>query len=170
VLIAYAGSALPQGASESARWRLHARAVSIVRDPWGIAHVYGRSDADAVFGTIYAQAEDDFRRIEHNYLTALGRLAEAEGEWALYSDLRQRLFVDPGQLRLAYRSSPLNFYLAGHPAVKPRLITAAPPMAVARPDASSPGGEALPSRRGVVLTYCTGERSTPHCAPAPGKG
>ncbi len=187
VLIAYAGSALPQGASESARWRLHARAVSIVRDQWGIAHVYGRSDADAVFGAIYAQAEDDFRRIEHNYLTALGRLAEAEGESALYSDLRQRLFVDPGQLRLAYRSSPawlrsltaawadgLNFYLAGHPAIKPELIThfepwmalaftegsiggdvesvdlgklaefyplpAAPPVAPARPDASSPGG------------------------------
>ena len=59
--------------------------MSIVRDPWGIAHVYGRSDADAVFGAIY----DGARQGHHDR---------------------------------------------------------------------------------VVLTYCTGERSTPHCAPAPGKG
>src|SRR5580658_4750839 len=31
------------------RWRREAHAVSIVRDPWGIAHVYGQSDAEAVF-------------------------------------------------------------------------------------------------------------------------
>ena len=77
-----------------------------MRDAWGIAHVYGRSDADAVFGAIYAQAEDDFHRIEHNYLVALGRLAEAEGESATYSDLRQRMFIDPAELRRAYGRSP----------------------------------------------------------------
>jgi len=68
-----------------------AQRVTIVRDDWGIAHVRGVSDADAVFGAIYAQAEDDFPRIEANLLTALGRLAEAEGESALWQDLRQRL-------------------------------------------------------------------------------
>ena len=67
----------------------------IVRDDWGIAHVHGKTDADAVFGMIYAQAEDDFNRVETNYLTALGRLAEAEGESAIYQDLRTKLFVDP---------------------------------------------------------------------------
>ncbi len=135
VLSVYAGAARPHGTSESGRWRLRARAVSVVRDQWGIAHIYGKSDADAIFGAVYAQAEDDFQRIERNYLTALGRLAEAEGESALYSDLRQRLFVDPGRLRLAYQRSPawlkslmaawadgLNFYLSSHPAVKPKLI------------------------------------------------
>src|ERR1700685_3301113 len=81
------------GSSEAARWRSEASAVSIVRDEWGIAHVSGRSDADAVFGAMYAQAEDDFHRIEHNYLVALGRLAEADGESATYSDLRPRLFI-----------------------------------------------------------------------------
>jgi acyl-homoserine-lactone acylase len=118
------------------RWRREARAVSIVRDPWGIAHVYGQSDAEAVFGMIYAQAEDDFHRIERNYLVALGRLAEAEGESAIYSDLRQRLFTDPQQLEEQFRKSPawlkslmqawadgLNFYLAGHPLAKPAVIT-----------------------------------------------
>jgi acyl-homoserine-lactone acylase len=122
--------------SDAARWRSEASAVSIVRDEWGIAHVFGRSDANAVFGAMYAQAEDDFPRIERNYLVALGRLAEAEGDSATYSDLRQRLFLDSDELRRAYGQSPewlkslmrawadgLNFYLSAHPAVKPAVIT-----------------------------------------------
>ena len=73
--------------------------MTIVRDTWGIAHIYGKTDADAVFGMIYAQAEDDFNRIETNYLTYLGRLAEAEGEARLWQDLRQRLYLDHDTLR-----------------------------------------------------------------------
>jgi acyl-homoserine-lactone acylase len=98
----------PRAASSSAaaRWRSEASAVRIVRDEWGIAHVIGRSDADAVFGAMYAQAEDDFHRIEHNYLVALGRLAEAEGDAAIYGDLRQRLFVDPDGLRRVTGAAP----------------------------------------------------------------
>jgi len=119
-----------------ARWRAEAARVTITRDDWGIPHVRGRSDADAVFGAIYAQAEDDFPRIEANYLTALGRTAEAEGESAIWKDLRQRLYVDPAELQAQYRASPawlrrlmdawadgLNFYLATHPEVRPRVLT-----------------------------------------------
>jgi acyl-homoserine-lactone acylase len=118
-----------------ARWQQRAQHVRIVRDNWGIAHVYGKSDADAVFGAIYAQAEDDFGRIERNYLSGLGMLAQAEGEAAIYSDLRQRLFIDPRRLQEDYRQSPawlktlmvawsdgLNYYLSKHPAVSPKVI------------------------------------------------
>jgi acyl-homoserine-lactone acylase len=121
--------------ADDARWQTHARNVEIVRDNWGIAHIYGKSDADAVFGAIYAQAEDDFNRIERNYLTGLGWLAQAEGDSALYSDLRERLFVDAGALKLQYRSSPawlkeltlawsdgLNYYLSRHPNVSAKVI------------------------------------------------
>ena len=110
--------------------------VTIQRDEWGIAHVHGRTDADAVYGMVYAQAEDDFPRIERNYLVNLGRLTEAEGESAVWSDLRQRLWTDPAALKADYARSPawlrrlmeawaagLNAYLADHPAVKPRVIT-----------------------------------------------
>ncbi len=109
--------------------------TTITRDDWGIAHVRGRSDADAVFGAIYAQAEDDFSRIEANLLTALGRTAEAEGEAAVWQDLRQRLWIDPVQLQADYRRSPawlralmdawaagLNYYLVTHPDVQPRAL------------------------------------------------
>src|SRR3569832_1460937 len=122
-------------ADDMARWRDEASRVTITRDDWGVAHVHGRSDADAVFGAIYAQAEDDFGRIEANYLTALGRTAEAEGPDAIWADLRQRLYVDPAELQYQYRISPawlrglmdawadgLNFYLATHPNVHPRVL------------------------------------------------
>src|SRR5690349_19341693 len=89
-----------------ARQRAIAARVTITRDDWGIAHVHGRTDADAVFGMIYAQAEDDFNRVEMNYLTALGRTAEAEGESAIWGDLRERLYVDPVELKAEYRQSP----------------------------------------------------------------
>jgi acyl-homoserine-lactone acylase len=130
-----AGPTVPSSA-ERARWRAESADTTIVRDDWGIAHIQGRTDADAVFGMLYAQAEDDFNRIEINYLNSLGRLAEAEGESALWSDLRQRLFIDPEDLQKRYRKSPawlqqlmlawadgLNYYLQGHPDVHPRVLT-----------------------------------------------
>src|SRR5436309_1098769 len=99
LLLALLGATAAPPHPEWARWRAQADRVTIARDDWGIAHIRGRSDADAVFGMSYAQAEDDFARIEANYLTALGRTAEADGEEALWGDLRQRLFVDPAALR-----------------------------------------------------------------------
>ena len=109
--------------------------VTITRDDWGIAHVHGHTDAQAVAGMVYAQAEDDFNRIEMNYLTALGRLSESEGERTVAQDLRARLYVDPADLRARYTASPawlralmdgwadgLNTYLATHPAVKPKVL------------------------------------------------
>ncbi len=132
---AAAATATAADSSQAGRWQQHAAAVNIVRDNWGIAHVYGKSDADTVFGAIYAQAEDDFNRIERNYLNGLGWLAQAEGESALYSDLRARLFVDTARLQRLYATSPawlkalmdgwadgLNYFLYRHPAVQPRVI------------------------------------------------
>ncbi len=141
LILAVAGLACalasPATAAPSARARLRAEAaqVTIVRDDWGIAHIHGRTDAEAVFGMIYAQAEDDFSRVEMNYLTALGRTAEAEGEASIWKDLRQRLIVDPIDLKTKYAASPawlkalmngwadgLNYYLATHPKVMPKVI------------------------------------------------
>lgn len=118
--------------------RLAARAdqVTIIRDDFGVPHVYGKTDADAVFGMLYAQAEDDFPRIERNYIWATGRLAEIEGEAAIYSDLRARLYMTVDEAIAAYESAPdwlkalcdawadgLNYYLATHPDVDPQLLT-----------------------------------------------
>jgi acyl-homoserine-lactone acylase len=125
-----------QTSAEMRAWQAQAARVTIIRDDWGIAHVKGHTDADAVFGMIYAQAEDDFNRVETNYLASLGRVAESQGESAIWSDLRQRLFIDPRTLRTDYDHSPgwlkelmrawadgLNYFLATHPNVHPRVLT-----------------------------------------------
>src|ERR1700759_5068000 len=120
-----------QSPADHSRWAAEAKAVTITRDDWGIAHVHGHTDSDAVFGMIYAQCEDDFNRVETNYLNAMGRLAETEGEDKIYQDLRMKLLVDPEGLKKEYGESPdwlqklmvafadgVNFYLAKHPTVK----------------------------------------------------
>lgn len=125
----------PAQTPETARWQQEAHNVTIIRDHWGIAHVYGKTDADAVFGMVFAQAEDDFNRVETNYINAMGRLAEAEGQSKIYQDLRMKLFIDPQQMQSLYVQSPpwlktlmvafadgLNYYLFKHPEVKPRVI------------------------------------------------
>ncbi|MSR07355.1 MAG: acylase [Gemmatimonadetes bacterium] len=139
LLLAIAGvSCAPGGASREdvTRWENQARDVTITRDDWGIAHIRGKTDADAVFGVMYAQAEDDFNRVETNYINSQGRLAEAEGAGEVWRDLRMKLFINPDSMKALYAESPdwlrrlmdsyadgLNYYLYRHPEVKPRVIT-----------------------------------------------
>jgi acyl-homoserine lactone acylase PvdQ len=125
-----------QSTQDVHRWKSQAADVTIIRDDFGIPHVYGKTDADAVFGMLYAQCEDDFPRVERNYIRAIGRLAEIEGEAELYSDLRAHLFMTEKEARELYANSPdwlkklcdafaagINYYLHTHPEVKPRLLT-----------------------------------------------
>lgn len=121
---------------EIGEWVKQAQRVEIIRDKWGIAHIYGQTDADAVFGMLYAQCEDDFKRIELNYIEKLGRLSEIDGEKSLYNDLQIRLLIDSTQAINDYKNAEpqfkkildayadgINFYLYKNPSVKPRLLT-----------------------------------------------
>ncbi len=128
----------PEGqvsAGELDRWEARAQNVTIIRDDWGIPHIYAPTDADAVFGLMYSQAEDDFPRIERNFLNSQGRLAEAEGEGEIWRDLRMKLFIDPEEMQALYEESPgwlrdlmdawadgLNYFLHTHPEVEPRVL------------------------------------------------
>jgi len=122
--------------TEEARWEQHAANTEIIRDDFGVPHIYGKTDADAVFGLLYAQCEDDFNRVERNYIWAIGRLAEVEGETALYSDLRANLYMTKEEAIQNYNNSPkwlqelcvafadgVNYYLKTHPEVTPKLLT-----------------------------------------------
>jgi acyl-homoserine-lactone acylase len=171
-----------QPSTQGARWAQQAKHVRIVRDDWGIAHVYGDTDADAVFGMIYAQCEDDFNRVETNYLNALGRLAETEGEGKIYQDLRMKLFIDPVALQKEYAESPawlqklmigfadgINFYLARHPAVKPRVIHHFEPwMALSFSEGSIGGDIERIDLRKLESFY--GEHKSTSALPAPEPG
>ena len=120
---------------EIKNWEKQSKLVNIVRDNWGIPHIYGKSDADAVFGLLYAQCEDDFKRVEMNYIEKLGRLSEVNGEKDLYNDLLIRMVIDSADAIKDYHESPMwlkkllqayadgiNFYLYKHPNVKPALL------------------------------------------------
>jgi len=128
--------AQPFTKSEAADWAKQANRVTIIRDNWGIPHVYGKSDADAVFGLLYAQCEDDFKRVEMNYVEKLGRLSEVNGEKDIYNDLLIRMLIDSTDAIKDYQESPawlkqllnayadgINYYLYKHPNIKPALLT-----------------------------------------------
>ena len=129
-------AAQPFTPKEVTHWKEQSRHVTIMRDNWDIPHIYGKTDADAVFGLLYAQCEDDFPRVEMNYIEKLGRMAEIKGRRAVYGDLLIRLVIDSAdaiadfkkcpawlqQLMYAYADG-INFYLYSHPAVKPALLT-----------------------------------------------
>jgi acyl-homoserine-lactone acylase len=121
--------------TEIAAYQKQAKQVTIIRDNWGIPHVYGKTDADAVFGLLYAQCEDDFKRVELNYIEKLGRLSEINGEKDLFNDLQIRLLIDTAEAIADYESAQpwlksllnaqaaaINFYLHKHPTVKPALL------------------------------------------------
>jgi acyl-homoserine-lactone acylase len=163
---------------ELQQWRKQADRVTITRDDWGIAHIHGKTDADAVFGMIYAQAEDDFPRIETNYLMNLGRTAEADGEKAIWQDLRARLYVSEGELRANYAASPdwlkrlmdswaagLNYYLATHPQVRPRVLTRFEPWMALSFTEGSIGGDIERIELGELQKFYAGKRTVALVAP-----
>src|ERR1700709_1408164 len=127
--------AQPFSQSKIKQWEQQAKQVTIIRDNWGIPHIYGKSDADAVFGLLYAQCEDDFKRVEMNYIEKLGRMAEIKGESVLFDDLLIRLVIDSSDAISDYKKSPawlqklmtafadgINYYLYKNPSVKPVLL------------------------------------------------
>jgi acyl-homoserine-lactone acylase len=155
---------------ETDRWAARSAAVTITRDDFGIPHIKGRTDADAVFGMIHAQAEDDFNRVETNFINAQGRLAETEGEAAIWRDLRMKLFIDPEELKADYARAPawlkslcvawadaLNHYLATHPAVKPRVITRFEPWMALSFSEGSIGGDIESINLGKLESFYTGQ-------------
>ena len=180
VLLAFPAALAAQSADDVLRWERRAQNVTIVRDDWGIPHVYGRTDADAVFGVIYAQAEDDFHRVETNFITAMGRAAEAEGESAIFRDLRMKLFITPDSLRALYGRSPewlrhlmdawadgLNFYLHRHPEVSPKVIRRFEPWMALSFSEGSIGGDIERVSVPSLQAFYTGSRPPRTRGPAP---
>ncbi|MEO6638820.1 MAG: penicillin acylase family protein, partial [Ginsengibacter sp.] len=120
---------------EISKWDKQSKNVTIIRDNYGIPHIYGQTDADAVFGLLYAQCEDDFTRVELNYIEKLGRMAEVKGESELYNDLLIRMIIDSSDAIKDYNNAPpwlkklcnafadgVNYYMYKHAGVRPALL------------------------------------------------
>ncbi len=148
--------------------------ITIIRDDFGVPHIYGKTDADAVFGLLYAQCEDDFNRVEQNYIWATGRLAEVEGEEALYSDLRAKLFMTEEEAKANYDKSPewlkklcdafadgVNYYLETHPEVEPKLLTHFEPWMPMYFSEGSIGGDIERIRTSKIKAFYEGNMEVP---------
>ncbi|HZG23612.1 MAG TPA: penicillin acylase family protein [Chitinophagaceae bacterium] len=112
------------------------RNVTIYRDTYGVPHIFGRTDADAVFGATYARAEDEFGYMEDAYIKMTGQAAAVKGEaWLPWDELIKKLEVE-AYSKAEYEAAPpdikllcdafaagLNYYLEKHPEVKPKIIT-----------------------------------------------
>lgn len=122
-------------AGDIQKFKQEARAVTIIRDNWGIPHIYGKTDADAVFGLMYAECEDNFKGIEQNYVYQLGKQAEVDGEKSLYTDVTLQMIADTADAIKDYDASApwfkklmdafadgVNYYLYTHPEVKPAVF------------------------------------------------
>src|SRR5216110_1594864 len=133
LLLPYIGFSQTLSKQEIDRCTIEAQRVTIIRDNWGVPHVYGKTDADAVFGSLYVQCEDNFQKVEENSLEMLGRLSEINGAGSLYEDLQMKLIYDSSAAILDYKKSPawfkrlldaaadgVNYFLYKHPEVKPR--------------------------------------------------
>ena len=120
---------------EIARYQTQAKQVTIIRDNWGVPHIYGKTDANVVFGLMYAQCEENFKGIERNYLYQLGKQAEVDGESNLFTDVQLQLIADSTDAIKEYKSSPvwfkklldafadgINYYLYKHPEIKPQVL------------------------------------------------
>jgi acyl-homoserine lactone acylase PvdQ len=60
------------------------------------------------FSGCYAQCEDDFKRVEMNYIEKLGRLSEIKGQSVLYNDLEIRLLIDVDEAKADYKKAALG--------------------------------------------------------------
>jgi len=134
-LLPFAASSQKYSKSEITRFEAEAKAVTIIRDNWGIPHIYGKTDVETVFGLMYAECEDNFKGIENNYLYQLGKLAEVDGDKSLYSDVQLQMIADTADAIKDYKAAApwfrqlmdafadgVNYYLYKHPEVKPAVF------------------------------------------------
>lgn len=112
-----------------------AKQVTIHRDEWGVAHLFGDTDESTLFGAGYVQAEDYFWQLEDTTIQAIGRYAEVRGKDGLKTDLLARSFElarrseedftklpQESQKLLEAFAAGVNHLLATDPSVKPRLL------------------------------------------------
>jgi acyl-homoserine-lactone acylase len=143
----------PFSSQEVKSLQKQAKGIEIVKDTYGVPHVYAKTDADAVFGEMYIQCEEFFDKVENSLITRLGRLSETEGEGSIYKDLWTRMFIDSAQAVQLYQKTPdwlkklcdayaggINYYLITHPAVKPKLLTRVEPWMILMNNVPAMGG------------------------------
>ena len=59
--------------------QINPKNIEIVRDQYGVPHIYGKTDAEVAYGLAWAHSEDDFKTIQQGYLAGNGLLSKHIG-------------------------------------------------------------------------------------------
>ncbi|MFN2457244.1 MAG: penicillin acylase family protein [Chitinophagaceae bacterium] len=158
---------------EISQWQKQAKRITIIRDNWDVPHIYGKTDADCVFGLMYAQCEDNYRDIEENNIESLGRAAELYGEASLEDDANVARFECVKKGKDLYANAGLflksicnaaaagiNYYLYTHPGVERRLLHRYEPWFFLVTDTYSPAGHGI-TRAERIKAYTISIKSQP---------
>ncbi len=102
--------------------------ATILRDDYGVPHIFGKTDADVAYGLAWAHSEDDFLTIQLTLLAGRGRLASVMGPDAAPVDYVVSLLRIPDTVEQGWPTIPeevrdvldayadgLNHYAATHP-------------------------------------------------------
>lgn len=65
--------------------------ITIVRDKWGVPHIYAKTDAEAAYGLAWANAEDDFKSMQETLLAVRKKLSEVKGKDGAKMDVMAHL-------------------------------------------------------------------------------
>ncbi|WP_373331087.1 penicillin acylase family protein [Salmonirosea aquatica] len=185
ILIIFSFSGLAQSFSpqEITALRKQAQQVTIIKDKWGVPHVYAKTDAGAVFGMMYVQCEEFFEKVEGTLISRLGRQAEVEGEEALYKDLWARMYIDSTKAKALYGQTPrwlkklcvayadgINFYMLSHSEKKPKLIQRVEPWMVLMNNIPSIGGSNIDEDEFIKFYAGYADKSLSYLPPQKEKG
>jgi acyl-homoserine-lactone acylase len=114
-------------------FQLHAQInpakIDIIRDSFGVPHIFGKTDPDVAYGLAWAHAEDDFGTIQQSLMAGKSMLAQYQGKKGASIDYIIHLLRIPELVEAKYESdlSPafkkllegyaagLNAYAAEHP-------------------------------------------------------
>ena len=96
--------------AEKLAWEKQASTIEIIKDNWGVPHIYTNTDADAVFGMMYVQCEEYFSKVEDAIISRMGRESEVQGKTAIYKDLWSRLYIDTVQAKKLYQKEFIRWF------------------------------------------------------------
>lgn len=71
---------------------INTQKIDIVRDSFGVPHIFGKTDADVAYGLAWAEAEDDFVSMQEVVLPAKGLMGSVKGKTGAAADYVFELF------------------------------------------------------------------------------
>jgi len=83
--------------------------IEIVRDNYGVPHIYGKTDAEVAYGLAWSHSEDDFKTIQQGYLAGNGLLSKHIGIKGAGADFLTQLIESKETVDKLFNTLSLDF-------------------------------------------------------------